>query len=235
MTSWSSFQICFCTALLKKCSCWCWNAGRCLFQKPSIISQHFVRDKILINWFSRFHLVPSQTTPKPELLQFLCGFCRGSLSGGYFLAKGREGGSGNVSDTLQKAPGCHGEFSYFKGQLYFNTSLWKSFFGPGWKKLKYGKLLILKLLTLRSLYGIFKLSFQTRRQKLQLHKKEKVRYAYTIIILRTRTLHILELFTINSLDKETWKAIHCNLVKVFVLQLWKTLITFDSQHFHRHI
>lgn len=66
MALWSSFQIYFCTTLLMKHSCCYWNADRCLFQNPSIISQQFLRDKILTNWLSRSHLVSNQTTPKPE-------------------------------------------------------------------------------------------------------------------------------------------------------------------------
>lgn len=65
----------------------------------------------------------NELSPHTMLMVSLWVFYRSLFFGGYFLAKGRRGLSGNASDTLQKAPGYHGEFTYFKGQLYFNTSL----------------------------------------------------------------------------------------------------------------
>lgn len=85
-------------------------------------------------------------------------FCRSLFSEGYFLGKGRGGGSGNVSDTLQKALGCHGEFSYFK--VVFQHQSVKILFGTGLEKLKCGKLLILNLLTLTRLYWYFQAFLQ---------------------------------------------------------------------------
>lgn len=99
------------------------------------------------------------------LMVSLWVFYRSLFFGGYFLAKGRRGLSGNASDTLQKAPGYHGEFTYFKGQLYFNTSLWKSFLGQDMKNWNMENCWSRNYSHLQAYIGIFKLSFKTRRQK----------------------------------------------------------------------